>query len=73
MASEPLSQGAPLRIRACSTCGERPMGTARVGAGGPRGWLECKNCRKRTSEGQTFEDACREWNTMQSSLLGAPR
>jgi hypothetical protein len=27
-------------------------------------------CQKRTTEGQTFEDACREWNGMQASLSG---
>jgi hypothetical protein len=25
-------------------------------------------CKKRTAEEQTFEDACREWNGMQSHL-----
>jgi hypothetical protein len=48
------------------------MGTVRVGAGGSLGWLECKNCQKRTSEGQTFEEACRQWNGMQSGPSGIP-
>jgi hypothetical protein len=72
MSREPLSQGGPIRIRPCSTCGERPLGTIRVGAGGSLGWLECKNCQKRTAEEQNFEEACREWNGMQSSLSAKP-
>jgi hypothetical protein len=68
MRREPLSSSAPVRIRPCSTCGEGPTGTVRVGSGGSLGWLECKTCQKRTAEGQTFEDACREWNRMQASL-----
>lgn len=70
MSREPLLQSGPLRIRPCSVCGERPLGTVRVGAGGSLGWLECKICHKRTAEGQTFEEASREWNRMQSSLPG---
>ena len=72
MNREPLSSSGPIRIRPCSTCGERPAGTVRVGSGGPLGWLECRRCQKRTSEGQTFEEACREWNRMQANLSGAP-
>jgi hypothetical protein len=71
MSREPLSRGGPIRIRPCSKCGERPTGTVRVGAGGSLGWLECKICQKRTSEGQTFEEACREWNAVQSGPSGA--
>lgn len=71
MSREPLTQGGTVRIRPCSTCGERPTGTVRVGAGGSLGWLECKKCRKRTSEEQTFEEACREWNVLQSGPPGA--
>ena len=70
MSRTPLSHSGPTRIRACSTCGDRPLGTVRVGAGGPLGWLECKICQKRTTEGQTYEEACREWNGMQSGLRG---
>lgn len=72
MSREPLSPGGPIRIRPCSTCGERPAGTVRVGAGRTLGWLECTRCRKRTSDDQTFDEACREWNRMQTSLSGAP-
>ncbi|HKH45287.1 MAG TPA: hypothetical protein VKM72_11530 [Thermoanaerobaculia bacterium] len=72
MSRDPLSQSGSVRIRPCSTCGERPTGTVRVGSGGSLGWLECKNCKRRTSDGQTFEEACREWNRMQSTLPGAP-
>ena len=70
MSREPLSKGGPTRIHSCSTCGERPVGTVRVGAGGSLGWLECKTCRKKTAEGQTFEEASREWNGMQAGLPG---
>jgi len=70
MSGEPLSRSGPIRIRPCSTCGERPLGTVRVGAGGSLGWLECKTCQKRTSDGQTFEEACRQWNGMQSGPPG---
>jgi hypothetical protein len=72
MSREPLPRGGPIRIRPCSACGERPLGTVRVGAGGSLGWLECKSCQKRTSDGQTFEEACRQWNGMQSGPAGIP-
>ena len=70
MSREPLDPpklGGPISIRPCSTCGERPAGTVQVGAEGSFGWLECKNCQKRTSDGQSFDEACREWNRMQQS------
>jgi len=72
MSLDPVPRSSPIRIRPCSTCGERPIGTVRVGSGGSLGWLECKNCQKRTSDDQTFEEACREWDRMQTSLPGAP-
>jgi hypothetical protein len=72
MSREPLSPSGPIRIRPCSTCGERPAGTVRVGAGGSFGWLECVRCQKRTSDGQTFDEACREWNRLQSSVSDGP-
>lgn len=70
MSRESLFPGGAARIRPCSTCGDRPTGTVRVGADGSLGWLECKVCRKRTAEGQSYEEACREWNGMQSGLSG---
>lgn len=69
MTREPLDPprlGGPINIQSCSTCGERPAGTVQVGAEGSFGWLECKKCHKRTADGQSFQEACREWNRMQA-------
>lgn len=65
---DPPKLGGPISLRPCSTCGERPAGTVQVGAEGSFGWLECKNCWKRTSDGQSFEEASREWNRLQGLI-----
>lgn len=49
-------------IRPCSTCGKQPAAGVQVGGVAVLGWLECRTCRKKTRDGQTFEQARREWN-----------
>lgn len=57
-----MTSSDPEPIKACSTCGNVPSATVQVGAGVTLGWLECRPCGKKTRDGQTFEQARRQWN-----------
>ena len=58
-----MTSSKPLEpIRPCSTCGKQPAAGVQVGGVAVLGWLECRTCRKKTRDGQTFDQARREWN-----------
>lgn len=50
-------------IQSCSRCGNTPAAIVQVGGAMALGWLECRPCGKKTRDGQSFDEARREWNT----------
>lgn len=52
-------------VKHCRTCGNEPRATVQAGSGRTLFWLECRTCGTKTSDGQAFEQAVRQWNAMQ--------
>jgi formate dehydrogenase maturation protein FdhE len=52
-------------VQRCSRCGSEPRATVQAGGGKTLFWLECRPCGTKTTDGQTFEEAVREWNAWQ--------
>jgi hypothetical protein len=52
-------------IAPCSGCGQLPGGALQIGNGLKLFWIECRPCGRKTTDGQSFAQAVREWNEMQ--------